>query len=91
MMLGQDAAQQWNSLSASRLLGINMANGSRAAGASLPPTTAAYGDKGAVWWSPDSPTFWLVGVAAATIVGLAGVEVRGRAGPFKAGASAGTA
>lgn len=90
MQLGQDAAQQWNALTPSRLLGINMANGSRAAGASLPPTTAAYGDKGSVWWHPDSPTFWLAAIAGATVLGLAGVEVRGRAGPLKAGASAGT-
>lgn len=89
MLLGQDAAQQWNNLTPSRLLGINMANGSRAAGEALPPTSAAYGDRAAVWWHPDSPTFWLVSIAAATVAGLAGVEVRGRALSARAGASVG--
>lgn len=91
MLLGQDAAQQWNNLTPSRLLGINMANGSRAAGSSLPPVSAPYGDKGAVWWHPDSPTFWLAAIAGATVLGLAGVEVRGRAGPLRAAAAAGKA
>jgi len=90
MLLGQDAAQQWNSLTASRLLGLNMASGSQAAGQALPPTTAAYGDRQQLPWHPDSPTFWLIVIAGATILGLAGVEVRGRVGKGKAGAQIGT-
>ena len=89
MLLSQDAAQQWNGLTASRLLGVGLASGSSAAGEALPPTTAAYGDRQQLPWHPDSPTFWLIAIAGATVLGLAGIEVRGRVGKGRAGANIG--
>lgn len=42
------------------------------------------------WWSPDSPLFWLFGIAAVTF-GLIGVSLSGsgRVGPFHAGGEVG--
>jgi hypothetical protein len=76
---------------ASSLLGLSPASGSRAAGQSLPPVTAMAGDRQQVWWSPDSPTFWVAGLIGLTVLGMAGADVRVRLFKGKAGASVGTA
>lgn len=79
-----------NQMTASRMLGLAPGSGSRAAGQALPPTSHQAGDRAAVWWHPDSPQFWLVGFAAAAVLGVAGLSVRFRAGPARAGASVGS-
>jgi len=73
--------------------GINPAgSGTRmAAGSGLPPTNAAASptDKGGLPWHPDSPTFWLAGVAAATVLGIFGAEIGARVGKGTAKVSVG--
>lgn len=78
MQLAGSADYVNGQVTASTLLGMSPANQSRAAGASTPPVTVAGGDRAMVWWHPDSPDFWLVVVAAATIFGMAGADVRVR-------------
>jgi hypothetical protein len=73
-----------------RLLGLTPGTGSKAAGQQLPPTSHQSGDRGAVWWSPDSPQFWLIAFAGGALLGVAGLSVKFRAGPARAGASLGT-
>jgi hypothetical protein len=75
---------------ASALLGLAAGSGSKAAGHSLPPVTAMAGDRQMVWWSPDSPTFWVLGLISLTVLGMAGADVRVRLFKGKAGASVGT-
>lgn len=65
--------------------------GTSPAGAALPGSSATSGDNGAVPWHPDSGVFWLGLIAVATAVGIAGASVRVKAGPVRAGASAGKA
>lgn len=56
-----------------------------------PPVSHMAGDKGAVPWHPDSPTFWLVLIGTASLLGIAGASINLRAGPARAGASLGKA
>lgn len=80
-------AEYFDGLSPSRLLGISPANQTKAAGDTLPPTTLTGGDMASLPWHPDSPTFWLVAVAGATLLGLIGASVEVRAFKGKARAS----
>lgn len=64
-------------------------SGGSPAGEALPRTSHMAGDRGAVPWSPDSPQFWVVGIAVATLLGIVGASVSLRAGPGKASASFG--
>lgn len=73
-------------VSAASLLGLSPANQTKAAGMALPPVTHTGGDMAVIPWHPDSPTFWLVVIAAGTVLGIAGASVRVRA--FKGRASA---
>lgn len=73
-------------LSAAALLGMSPANQTRSAGSALPPVDTVAGDMAFVPWHPDSPTFWLVAIAAATVLGIAGASVHVRA--FRGRASA---
>lgn len=54
-------------------------------GQSLPASTYTGQDRAAVPWSPDSPTFWLIGVLALTALGWVGASVNVRAGRARAG------
>jgi len=67
------------------LFGLNPGAPSKAAGHALPLTSVTGGDRAFVPWSPDSPVFWLVVVAGATLLGLTGASVKVRA--FKRRAS----
>lgn len=87
MLLGQEF--DWLSVGGPRMLGINLANQSRAAGAGLPPVTAAAGDGRVIPWSPDSPVFWLLAIAGLTLAGIAGASFRVRVGPGRAGVDVG--
>jgi hypothetical protein len=82
-------AGNWNWMTPQALLGISPAYASKAAGAGTPPTTLSGGDHAAVPWHPDSPTFWLLVIAGATVFGIAGASVRVRAFHAHAGASVG--
>lgn len=85
-------ADYWNTqLSPSALLGLSPAVQTKAAGAALPPVSAAGGDNSHVPWHPDSPEFWLVVIAGATVLGLAGASVRVRAFKGRASAELGSA
>lgn len=87
---GYPVSQYWNQqMTPANLLGLSPAAGSKAAGTALPPTTAGAGDMVGVPWHPDSPVFWLLVVAGATIFGVAGASVKVRAFKGKAGASIG--
>ncbi len=80
----------WNrSMTPNALLGLRGGTGSRAAGQQLPATSHQSGDRGAVWYSPDSAQFWLVLFGAGALFGITGLSVKFRAGPVKAGASLG--
>jgi len=84
-------ADYWNrQLTPSALLGLSPGVQTKAAGAALPPVGATGGDNSHVPWHPDSPHFWLIAVAAATVLGLAGASVRVRAFKGRAGASLGS-
>lgn len=90
MVTGQDRSY-WNSQTPSALLGIRGGTAVRgAAGASLPPVTAGYGDRQQVWWSPDSPTFWVFALIGLTAFGMAGADVRVRLFKRRARAEVGT-
>lgn len=81
----------WNEqLTPQALLGVSPAYASRAAGASLPPTTVSGADRAAVPWHPDSPTFWVLLIAGATVAGIAGASVHVRAFKGRAGLDIGT-
>ncbi|SRR6266568_3045829 len=80
----------WDSLTPARLLGLAGGTGSKAAGQALPPVTAGYGDRQQVPWHPDSPTFWVAGLAVLTLLGMAAADVRVRLFRRKAGVSVGT-
>lgn len=75
--------------SSADLLGMNPAQQSRAAGESTPLTTAVHGDRQMLPWSTDSPGFWLTIVAAATVIGIIGADVRVRLFRREATASVG--
>lgn len=75
--------------SAANLLGMNPAQQSRAAGHSTPVTTAVGGDRQMVPWSPDSPGFWVVLIAAATVLGALAADVKVRVFKRQAAASVG--
>lgn len=78
---------QW---SPAALFNLNPAGaGLRPAGEQLPPTSHRLGDRGALPWSPDSPQFWLIGVAVLTFMGIIGASVSLKAGPAKGSASLG--
>lgn len=49
-------------------------------GDTLPHTDAMVGDGAMVPWSPDSPMFWVVILAAATALGIVGASLDVRAG-----------
>lgn len=83
------APASWNGMTPARLYGLTPGTGSRAAGATLPATSHQAGDRGAVWWSPDSPQFWLIAFAIGAVAGISGLSFKFRAGPAKAGASVG--
>jgi hypothetical protein len=83
------APSSWNNLSPARLYGLTAGTGSKAAGHTLPATSHQAGDRGAVWWSPDSPQFWLAVFIGGAFFGITGLSFRFRAGPAKAGASLG--
>lgn len=84
-------ADYWNrQLSPSALLGLSGAVQSKAAGQALPPVAASGGDSASIPWHPDSPQFWLVVIAGATVLGLAGASVRVRAFKTRAGAELGS-
>lgn len=89
MQLAGSADYVNGQITAGALLGMSPANQSKAAGASTPPVTHAGGDRGMVWWHPDSPDFWLIGVGVLTILGLAGADVRVRLLGRRASASVG--
>lgn len=77
---GGPTMEYWNQrMTPSAMLGLSAGAGSKAAGAALPPTSAAGGDMAYVWWHPDSPMFWLVAITATTIAGITGASVRVRA------------
>lgn len=59
------------------------------AGDSLPASTATMGDWGGLPWHPDSPGFWLLVVAGATVLGILGASVDVRAGKARAGGHVG--
>ncbi len=84
------APSGWNGMTASRLYGLTPGTGSRAAGQALPATSHQAGDRGAVWWHPDSPQFWLAIFIGGAFAGITGLSFRFRAGPAKAGASLGS-
>jgi hypothetical protein len=67
-------------MTAASLLGMSPGNQSRAAGDALRGTTAGAGDRPTTWWSPMSPTFWVVAVGVATVLGMAGADARVRLG-----------
>jgi hypothetical protein len=91
MQMQQSGSEYWNQTAAS-LLGMSPANQSRAAGEALRGSTAGAGDAPTVWWSPMSPTFWVVALAGATVFGMAGADARVRIGrKGKAQVSVGTA
>lgn len=75
----QSGGEYW-SQSAANLLGMSPANQSKAAGDALRGTTAGAGDRPTTWWSPTSPTFWVVVLAGATVLGMAGADARVRVG-----------
>jgi hypothetical protein len=80
----------WNRMMVpTQLLGLQAGTGSKAAGAVLPSSSHTAGDRGAVWWSPDSPDFWLIGLAVTALLGISGLSFKFRAGPAKAGVSLG--
>ena len=86
MQGGAPGSAYWNQvMTPQNLLGLNPGTGSKAAGSSLPPTSVAGGDNAYVPWSPDSPMFWFVVIAGATVIGIAGASVKVRA--FKRHAS----
>src|SRR5260221_4435000 len=88
MVSGTDDSY-WNRLTPAALLGVNTGTASKAAGQGLPPVTASYGDMQQVWWHPDSPTFWVVGLAVLTVFGMAAADVRVRLFKGRAGANVG--
>jgi hypothetical protein len=92
MILGSDTAF-WNQVTGPKMLGMSPANGAvlqtPTAGASLPSSTVTGGDNAMLPWSPDSPTFWLVLIAGATVFGIAGASFRVRVGKGHAGANLG--
>lgn len=89
---GAPSGDYWNNqMTPAALLGISPASGSKAAGASLPPTSHAAGDLAMVPWSPDSPMFWLIGITALTVFGITGASVKFRVGKGRAGANIGDA
>lgn len=80
----------WNNqMTPAALLGLKQGT-SGTPGAALPPSSAMSGDKAHVWWSPDSPEFWLVVLAGTTLLGISGLSFKLRAGPAKAGAALGS-
>lgn len=76
---------------AAELLGMNPGAGSRAAGESLPLTSAGAGDHSNTPWSPDSPTFWVAAFILLAVLGAAGADARVRLFKGSAGASVGRA
>lgn len=89
MVSGTDA-DTWNQMTASNLLGVKLGT-SGTPGASLPASTAQYGDRAAVWWSPDSPAFWFAAIVLVTAFGMAGADARVRLFKSRASASVGRA
>lgn len=83
------AANYFNNMTPTRLLGLAPGTGSRAAGQALPRTSHQAGDSAAVWWHPDSPQFWLLAFAVTAVLGVSGLSFRVKAGPARAGASVG--
>lgn len=80
------AGTLWNQvLTPAQLLGLNPGAPHGGAGSQLPDSSHMVGDNGAVWWSPDSPIFWLAAVGIATALGITGASVRVRA--FNSGAA----
>ncbi len=78
-------------MTAASLLGMSPANHSSAAGQALPGSSAGAHDKVTTWWSPESPSFWVIAVGVATIFGMAGADARVRIGrKGRAAASIGT-
>jgi len=49
----------------------------------LPKTSHASNDNGANPLHPDSPVFWVVAILGATLLGIFGVSIGGKAGPVK--------
>jgi hypothetical protein len=84
--------QTYQAFSASAF-GINPGrSASRAmAGVGLPPTSAGMSptDSGSALLHPDSSTFWLAAVAAATVLGIFGAEFGARFGKGTAKVSVG--
>lgn len=89
---GAPSTDYWNQrMTPSALLGISPGAGSKAAGAALPPTSVSGNDNAFVPWSPDSPIFWLLGIAALTVFGVTGASVKVRAFKARAGVDIGKA
>jgi hypothetical protein len=78
-------------MTAAQVLGIRPGPRGGGAGESLPSTSAAHGagDNASVWYSPDSPTFWVVAVLGVCVFGMAGADARVRLGRGRAAASVG--
>lgn len=89
MLNGQD----WSALTPYRAFNLDFDSAPlrSGAGSALPATSAPHGDHSQVPWHPDSPIFWAVGLAVATVLGITGASVKVKAGPLRAGGSAGTA
>lgn len=80
----------WNNhMTPAKLLGLQQGS-SGTPGAALPPSSAMSGDRAHVWYSPDSPEFWLIVLAGTTLLGISGLSFKLRAGPAKAGAAVGS-
>lgn len=66
------------------MYGINPGSPGAAAsgggGEQLPTSGGPLGDGGATPWNPDSPMFWLMILAAATLLGIVGASLDVRAG-----------
>jgi hypothetical protein len=87
----QFAAVLNQNASVSSLLGLSPASPRLGGyeGQQLPASTYTGADKAAVWWSPDSPTFWLIALGGGTLLGLFGAHVQVRAGRTRASAEVG--
>jgi hypothetical protein len=79
-------------MTSANLLGIK-AGTCGTPGASMPVVTptAGPGDRVTSWFHPDSSTFWVVVIGAATVLGMAGADARVRFGRARIGAQVGTA
>lgn len=79
-------------MTAAQLLGINPAGSGayKPAGHALPASDAGAGDPLSRWWSPYSPTFWIILVGGLTVVGMAGADARVRLGKARVSVGAGT-